>query len=168
LLSQSSEKNWILKESGRLAAVRGEWQVPEAPPDREPQALPFEYSLFGPDAPEGSVTMLGRGSAPAEFQGSFLSIDDPVVRRRHLLIRRGAEGAVELQAIPPAGTSLGGRNRQAFWVESGEDWLPLPANLPYLLKPGQRFALGRVSRQAQTSQALVFRLSVDGNSLLLD
>ncbi|HEX5033015.1 MAG TPA: hypothetical protein VFW62_00925, partial [bacterium] len=168
LVSQSREKNWILKESGRPATLRGEWQVPPSQPEPEPQPLPAEYRLFDSEAAEGSVVMLGRGAAPAGFEGVFLSIEDPVVRRRHLLIRRAGEGEVVIQAISPDRRSSEGRNHQAFWVESGEDWLPLPANLPYVLKPGERFALGRVSRHIQTSQALVFRLSADGSSLLLD
>ncbi|HKY62898.1 MAG TPA: hypothetical protein VJR29_05700 [bacterium] len=168
LLSQSREKNWILKESGRPAALRGEWQVSPSVPEPQPPPLPAEYRLFDSGAAEGSAVMVGRGAAPAGFESAFLSIEDPVVRRRHLLIRRGAENKVEIQAIPPDRRPSEGRNRQAFWVESGEDWLPLPANLPYILKPGERFALGQVNRQGQTSQALVFRLSADGNSLILD
>jgi hypothetical protein len=169
LLSQSQEKNWILKERGKPPVIRGEWQNPEPRADPEIPPLQAEYELFAPSVGPGSVVMLGRGSAPAGFEKQFISIPDPVVRRRHLLLRRRAGGEVEIQGIPPAEASLDRGSRQAFWVEMAGAWLPLPADLPFQLQPGQRFALGRVLRPPLgASQALVFRLSEDGNSLLLD
>ncbi|HKX12373.1 MAG TPA: hypothetical protein VJP40_04405, partial [bacterium] len=169
LLSQTAEQNWVLKEKAKPGTIRGEWRVPDSRPDPEFPPLQAEYALFAADARVGSVVMLGRGRAPAGFKKQFIPISDPVVRRRHLLLRRRSEGEVELQAIPPNEGSLDRENRKAFWVEMEGTWLPLPADLPFVLQPGQRFALGHVTRPPrETSQALVFRLSADGNSLLLD
>lgn len=155
------------RETPPLDRIAGEIEVPAGErPDRTPAPLPERIPLFPREAPEGQWRMLGRGPAPAGMEAQFLSLEDPVVRRRHLFLTRRSHGRVEVQALPARSPLSDAEARLGLFVEHQGQWMKLPPELPFLLEPGQRLALGSLSHgPLDLQQTLVLRLGEEGDRL---
>lgn len=155
----------------RPTALAGEILLSETDATTPPPPLPLNgpIPLFASEAPEGQVRVLGRGPAPAGMEAEFISLSDPVVRRRHLILKKRAGGRLEVEALPPSAPRTPSESRHGFYVEHQGRWMKLPPELPFLLHPGQRIALGALAFQPlNLSQALVLRLGEAGDTLWVE
>lgn len=172
-LPRAAEPEAEVKETAvdRPDAIAGEILASEAGEtiSSPPAPLSGPIPLFTPEAPEGQVRVLGRGPAPAGMEAEFLSLADPVVRRRHLILRKRAGGRLEVEALPPSAPRTPSEARHGFYVEHQGRWMKLPPELPFLLYPGQRIALGALAFQPlDLSQALILRLGEAGDALWVE
>jgi len=172
-LPRAAEPEAEVKETAadRPAAIAGEILASEAGEtiSSPPAPLSGPIPLFAPEAPEGQVRVLGRGPAPAGMEAEFLSLADPVIRRRHLILRKRAGGRLEVEALPPSAPRTPSEARHGFYVEHLGRWMKLPPELPFLLHPGQRIALGALAFQPlDLSQALILRLGEAGDALWVE